>query len=573
MSWFSRCSWCGGPFNGGNCRCCTNVSFRDEFVRNPDPISNDETLDFSYPPPQPQTSSLDQFHCKDPLEEGEHCQRCTCKWCGYKLREGFCLFCALRDENSFIDVPNPNSFNDIPNIFTHPPQSQYETYSCELCGNDSHHGYDCPARFPLVYEQEPSYNQNFGDNYYPQNSPSCPQQYFCCENCGGSHEILRLNKKKKLQHLEQVANLSTYPSQRFKSFCYYDDDDYDYQKSIVPLNVIDSQIPSSNAITLVLPTIEPEDSLSMGDEHLSTIPKKESDKVIKSSVENLIPILSESNDLTDYKSECDMPVCENDDLDDIEFADELAPIDPIPLGIVEADLDPEEDIRLIQKLLNDDLSPHSPEELNSEIPDAIIESVSPSSIPVKDSDSLMEEIDIFLALDDSIPPGIENDDYDSEGDVLFLKELLNDDSISIPEYESFHVDLYNVPSSPRPPEKPPDDDVYFDIEPDTRVLTTKVVDDIFDNSIRELYVHVPNILPTLPTLYPVFNTLLLFLSENEDKVFTPGILISKEEKSPHLLSHRGFKVFQLINDSESPMMIYGGDISILDVPYLHFYPP
>ncbi|GKD72086.1 hypothetical protein Tco_1330368 [Tanacetum coccineum] len=56
-------------------------------------------------------------------------------------------------------------------------------------------------------------------------------------------------------------------------------------------------------------------------------------------------------------------------------------------------------------------------------------------------------------------------------------------------YESFHVDFYNVPSSPRPPEKPPDDDIYFDIEPDTGVLTTKVVDDISDNSTRELYVH------------------------------------------------------------------------------------
>ncbi|GJV95055.1 hypothetical protein Tco_1546632 [Tanacetum coccineum] len=73
------------------------------------------------------------------------------------------------------------------------------------------------------------------------------------------------------------------------------------------------------------------------------------------------------------------------------------------------------------------------------------------------------KIDIFLAPDDSIPLGIENDDYDSEGDVLFLEELLNDDSISLPEYESFHVDFYK--SSHRPPEKPPDDDVYFDIEP------------------------------------------------------------------------------------------------------------
>ncbi|GKB13309.1 hypothetical protein Tco_0847232, partial [Tanacetum coccineum] len=132
--------------------------------------------------------------------------------------------------------------------------------------------------------------------------------------------------------------------------------------------------------------------------------------------------------------------------------------------------------------------------------DAIIECFSPSPIPFEDSDSLIEEIDIFISLDDSIPPGIENDDYDSEGDAPFLKELLNDDSISLPEYESFYVDFYNVPSSPHPPEKPLNDDVYFDIEPDTGVSTTKVVDDISDNSTRELYVHVPNVLPTLPTL-------------------------------------------------------------------------
>ncbi|GKD58128.1 hypothetical protein Tco_1295637 [Tanacetum coccineum] len=193
--------------------------------------------------------------------------------------------------------------------------------------------------------------------------------------------------------------------------------------------------------------------------------------------------------------------------------------------------------------MNDDSFPHSPKELNSEIPDAIIESFSPSPIPVEDSDSLMEEINIFLASDDSIPLGIENDDYDSEGDVPFLAELLNNDYISLSEYESFYVDFYNVPSSPRPPEKPLDDDFYFDIEPDTGVLTTKVVDDMSNNSTRELYVHMPNVLPTLPTLYPVFDTLLPFSSENEDKFFNPRILISKEEKSPHLLSHQCFKVF------------------------------
>ncbi|GJU98521.1 hypothetical protein Tco_1327792 [Tanacetum coccineum] len=182
------------------------------------------------------------------------------------------------------------------------------------------------------------------------------------------------------------------------------------------------------------------------------------------------------------------------------------------------------------------------EEFNSENSDAVIGYFSPSPILVEGSDSLMEEIDIFLAPDDSMPPGIENDDYDSEGDILFLEELLSNDSPSLHENESFHFD---VPSSPRPPAKPPDDGIYF--EPDTGVFT-KVVDDISDNSTRELIVHVPNVLPNLPTLSPMFDTLLPFSSENDDKVFNHGILASNEEKSPHLLSHRGFKAFQVISD-------------------------
>ncbi|GJU78038.1 reverse transcriptase domain-containing protein [Tanacetum coccineum] len=83
--------------------------------------------------------------------------------------------------------------------------------------------------------------------------------------------------QKELQHLEKVANLSTYPSHRFKSFCYDDDDNYDYEESTIPLNEIDSQIPPSIANT---PVLEPEDFLIMGNEDLSTIPEKESEKFI-----------------------------------------------------------------------------------------------------------------------------------------------------------------------------------------------------------------------------------------------------------------------------------------------------
>ncbi|GJY86369.1 reverse transcriptase domain-containing protein, partial [Tanacetum coccineum] len=56
-----------------------------------------------------------------------------------------------------------------------------------------------------------------------------------------------------------------------------------------------------------------------------------------------------------------------------------------------------------------------------------LESLSPSFTPFRDNDFLLEETDAFLSLDDSIPPGIDNGIYDSEGDILFLEELLNDD--------------------------------------------------------------------------------------------------------------------------------------------------
>nr|GFA08743.1 hypothetical protein [Tanacetum cinerariifolium] len=48
-------------------------------------------------------------------------------------------------------------------------------------------------------------------------------------------------------------------------------------------------------------------SLSMGDEHLSTTPKTKSDEIIKSSIENLVPIPSEYEGILD--DTCDVPIC------------------------------------------------------------------------------------------------------------------------------------------------------------------------------------------------------------------------------------------------------------------------
>ncbi|GJW17394.1 hypothetical protein Tco_0024830 [Tanacetum coccineum] len=123
-----------------------------------------------------------------------------------------------------------------------------------------------------------------------------------------------IENKAKTVTFEQEANLSTHtpePSRRFNSICYDDDDD---EESTIPLNAIISQLPPSIAITTslpVLPTMEPEDSLIMGDKDLHVIPEKESDEVIKSSVEDLVPIPSEFDDTSDNDSECDLPFCDD----------------------------------------------------------------------------------------------------------------------------------------------------------------------------------------------------------------------------------------------------------------------
>ncbi|GKB35368.1 hypothetical protein Tco_0880310 [Tanacetum coccineum] len=60
--------------------------------------------------------------------------------------------------------------------------TQYVPYSRELCRNDSHYGYDCHPQVPFVYNQDPCFNQNF--DYFPQTSPSFPQQYLVVKIAG-----------------------------------------------------------------------------------------------------------------------------------------------------------------------------------------------------------------------------------------------------------------------------------------------------------------------------------------------------------------------------------------------------
>ncbi|GJV27162.1 hypothetical protein Tco_1383610 [Tanacetum coccineum] len=101
---------------------------------------------------------------------------------------------------------------------------------------------------------------------------------------------------------EELAEYINSPSWNRPAF--YDDDDDKYTNQY--REYFEN---SSNAITPVLPIEEPDNSLSIRDEHLSTIPETESDEVTKSSVEDLVPIPSESKGISD--DTCDVPFCDN----------------------------------------------------------------------------------------------------------------------------------------------------------------------------------------------------------------------------------------------------------------------
>nr|GEW80042.1 hypothetical protein [Tanacetum cinerariifolium] len=207
---------------------------------------------------------------------------------------------------------------------------------------------------------------------------------------------IEIRKKEKLLQQEQWAYLSTHPSKHLTSLCYDDDDDEDYTLAVTP----------------VLSTEEPDNSLSMRDEHLNTILATKSDEFIKSSVENLIPIPSESEGIPDHSD--DQSCSDEDVLEKIiskplsveeiilmeslcthdssllisskidslldEFSGELTLLKSIPPGINETDCDFEEDICLIEKFLYDNSSSRPPKEFVSANSDVKIKSFFPSPI-------------------------------------------------------------------------------------------------------------------------------------------------------------------------------------------------
>nr|GEU93684.1 pre-mRNA splicing Prp18-interacting factor [Tanacetum cinerariifolium] len=490
--------------------------------------------------------------CGTPLYGFSPCQWCTCERCGSDLRDGFCSLCNSR--NSCVYDPNSNSFDCPPNSY-HPPHPTYETYSGDSCGNDFNFGYDCPPRFSLIYESEPGYIENY--NSYPYDSSCLPQQYPCCTRCGSPHETCQCDQlifdkppcknyegphmnfqcqpmnqnfynsnssgfdqsqplqypvnhqprqeistkmllaKEKLikavrtclknnnqppeekiiaillaeesiitviqtleekqidtesmqelllqlfKDLQTLGNTSNQlnqeeqnSSQYWKPPVYYSDDNDDFYRENI------DETPPSDAIAPDLPIT---DSLVMDNEDLDTISETDSDEEVESSVKNLNLTPSESKDLFDYVSECDLPFRDNSPDFNNDYEIFSYPLFDSKDDYTSSDDESssEEDvlvnIHLIKKLLYDNSSPRPPEELNSK------------------------------------------NDFEKENSG---STTIHTD-ISLPEYESF----YDKSDS---------------------------ASEIFNDDLAHI-ISVPNVLITLPTIYPVFDTLLPLSSENKDK--------------------------------------------------------
>ncbi|GJX28028.1 hypothetical protein Tco_0236107 [Tanacetum coccineum] len=276
-----------------------------------------------------------------------------------------------------------------------------------------------------------------------------------------------LNKYNQIPPKEKKEHAAKVSSQYWKPAILYDD--YDYEKSTIPLNEIDSRIPPSNAI----------------------IP----DEFIKSSVEDLVPIPSESEDTSGSDSECILPSYDdfspinvyeekfvtfsnplfnsNDDFtssddeslsneDDIEckvsydsnLDESTFLVTPLSDSNEDECFTPSNDVELL--LYRDPSTPmisvvsilegftdEPPLEENDDLFE--LESKKndwkkilyddPIDDLIFDPGGEVDEIDAFLDID--IPMNIKDDFYDSKGDVLYPESLLSDDTTPSPPPKVF----------------------------------------------------------------------------------------------------------------------------------------
>nr|GFA10003.1 hypothetical protein [Tanacetum cinerariifolium] len=243
--------------------------------------------------------------------------------------------------------------------------------------------FETPKVLLLAWDRVFEIKDAFGNKQY---KPEDIQELFC----ELFNDVQNINKE-----LAEYINTSGWNR---PAFCNNgDDDDEDCTIAVTP----------DFAIT---------DSLIMENEHLDTIPETESDEFIKSSVENLVPIPSESEDFFDIESECDIPDCDdpqtrifstfsNPFFDDSTSSDDESSHEEVihemsfktysnPLF----DLDEE----IISSDHNEDLD---------------------STLKNDRFDTKSYLLESLLNRDESIPPGIDNDESDLQRGYSFSRKI------------------------------------------------------------------------------------------------------------------------------------------------------
>nr|GEZ07278.1 hypothetical protein [Tanacetum cinerariifolium] len=217
------------------------------------------------------------------------------------------------------------------------------------------------------------------------------------------------------------------------AFSNYDDDDEDYTIAITPE--------------------EPDNSLSMGDEHLDTILATESDEVIKSSVKDLVLIPNQFEGFSDSNDDSTLIDDDYFSIDNIDYA-EASPFDS---ELVSLDREVNDD-NLREKLLNINLLIVKIKSLNDNpTPDRVLKSPSPFPIPVEDSDFFLEKSDTSLSYSDNSLPEFKT--FSDHTEETSSGSTTTHADYSLSKYDSF----------------------LFEIKPDQDELTSVVMENNLGN--------------------------------------------------------------------------------------------
>nr|GEW66170.1 hypothetical protein [Tanacetum cinerariifolium]GEW82587.1 hypothetical protein [Tanacetum cinerariifolium] len=291
---------------------------------------------------------------------------------------------------------------------------------------------------------------------------------------------------------EELAEYINSPSWN-RSIFFFDDDDEEYS---IQYREYLEKFP--DAVTTILPTEEPEYSLSMGYEYLNTTPKMESNEIIKSGAKNLVPIPSEYEVTSDDESEYDVPIKDDSSPAFTTFSNPLFDYNDDFTSSDDESL-PDEDVSIEKfkvysnplfddgEINFDEIDPHC-----FNVESDLIESLLNRDTLIDSSpkfDFLLKEFSGELAHINPILPEIKEADFDLEEEIHFVKNLLYDNSSQRPpeelnaeiantiiENKASDFDHYDNLSFPRPPLEPPD--VKFDFKSNSGGVISDVMNNI-----------------------------------------------------------------------------------------------